>query len=93
MPFLWDWIWKKLNGTSETPTQPQVLDEARVDDKVREEIVRDRRAVSAKKGNTSAKPRRVRSNNASKTSGKSAGKTVRAPATKGKAKGKTLPKG
>jgi hypothetical protein len=93
MPFLWDWIWKKLNGTSETPTQPQVLDAARVDDKVREEIVRDRRALPTKKSNPSTKPSRVRSNNASKAGGKGAGKTVRAPATKGKSKSKTVQKG
>jgi len=93
MPFLWDWIWKKLNGTSETPTQPQVLDAARVDDKVREEIVRDRRALPTKKSNTSVKPKRVRSNNKSQASRKSTGKTVRAPAAKGKSKSKTVQKG
>jgi hypothetical protein len=56
-------------------------------------VVRNRRAVPAKKSNTSAKPTGVRSNNQSKTSGKSAGKTVRAPAVKNKTKSKAVPKG
>lgn len=87
------WLWRIFSGTSKTPAQSQVLDEARVDNQVREKVVRNRRKVPAKKSDTSAKPKRVRSNNASKAGGKSTGKTVRAPAAKGKAKGKTLPKG
>ena len=66
------------------------LGRPRVDNQVREEVVRNRRAVPAKKSNRVVKPTGVRSNNASKTSGKSAGKTVRAPASKNKAKSKTV---
>ena len=93
MPFFWDWIWGKLSGVSKTSTQPKVLDEARVDDKVREEIVRDRRALSTKKSNTGSKSVRVRSNDKSKAGGESTRKTVRAPASKDKAKSKAVPKG
>jgi hypothetical protein len=64
-----------------------------VDNQVGEKVVRNRRTIPAKKGNTSAKPAGVRSNNTSKTSGKSAGKTVRTPASKSKSKSKTVPKG
>jgi hypothetical protein len=66
------------------------LGRSRMDNQVREEVVRNRRAVPAKKSNTGTKPKRVRSNNPSKTGGKSTGKTVRAPATKGKSKSKTV---
>ena len=66
------------------------LGRPRVDNQVREEIVRDGGAVPAKKSNPSAKPKRVRSNNTRKAGGKSTGKTVRAPATKGKSKSKTI---
>jgi hypothetical protein len=93
MPFIWDWIWEKLSGVSKTPTQPESLDKAGVDNQVREKVVRNRRAVPAKKGDTSVKPKRVRSDNTSKTSRKSPGKAVCAAASKNKAKGKVLPKG
>jgi len=65
----------------------------RVDNQVREEVVRDGGAIPAKKSNTGVKPVRVRSNNTSKAGRKSAGKTVRAPAPKGKSKSKTVQKG
>lgn len=93
MPFIWDWIWEKLRGIGKITAQPQVLGGPEMDNQVGEKIVRNRRKVSAKKSDTSAKPSRVRSNNTSKTSGKSTGKAVRAPATKGKAKSKAIPKG
>ena len=93
MPFIWDWIWRKLSGTSKESTQPESLGRPRVDNKVREEVVRDGGTVSAKKGNTSVKPPRVRSNNPSKTARKSSGKAVRASASKSKAKSKAVPKG
>jgi len=64
-----------------------------VDNQVRKEVVRDRRTVPAKKSNRVVKPAGVRSNNTSKTGGKSTGKTVRAPASKSKSKSKTIPKG
>ena len=64
-----------------------------VDNQVGEKVVRNRRAVPTKKSNPVAKPTRVRSNNTSKTSGKSAGKAVRTPASKSKSKSKTVPKG
>ena len=90
MPFIWDWIWEKLSGTRKITAQPEVLGRPEMDNQVGEKVIRNRRAVSAKKGNTGAKPTRVRSNNQSKTGGKSTGKTVRAPAIKGKAKSKAV---
>jgi len=93
MPFIWDWIWEKLSGVSKTSTQPKSLDETRMDDQVREEVVRDGGTVPAKKSNTGAKPSRVRSNNPGKTGRKSTGAAVRAAAAKGKAKSKTVSKG
>ena len=62
----------------------------KVDDQVREEIVRDRREIPAKKGNTGSKPRGVRSNNTGKTGRKSTGAAIRAAAAKGKAKSKKV---
>ena len=90
MPFIWDWIWEKLSGIGKTSAQPQGLGRPEMDNQVGEEIVRNRRAVFAKKGNTSAKPSRVRSNNTSKTGGKSTGKAVRASTSKSKAKSKAV---
>ena len=87
------WLWRLFSGTSKTSTQPQGLDSPKVDDQVGEKVVRNRRKVPAKKGNTGAKPKRVRSNDTSKTGRKSPGKTVCAAASKNKAKGKVLPKG
>lgn len=93
MSFIWDWIWEKLSGTCKITAQPEVLGRPEMDNQVGEKVVRNRRKVSAKKSDTGAKPSRVRSNNQSKTGGKRTGKTVRAPATKGKAKSKAIPKG
>ena len=64
-----------------------------VDNQVRKTVVRNRRAVPAKKSNTSVKPTGVRSNDKSKTSRKSTGAAVRAAAAKGKSKSKAVPKG
>jgi hypothetical protein len=69
------------------------LGRPRVDNQVREEVVRDGRAIPAKKSNTGAKPSRVRSHNKSQASRKSTGKTVRAPAQRNKSKSKTVQKG
>ena len=66
------------------------LGRTKVDDQVREEIVRDGREVSPKESNTGVKPTRVRSNNTSKTSRQSTGAAVRAAAAKGKSKSKTI---
>jgi hypothetical protein len=87
------WLWRLISGTSEITTKPEVVGRPKVDNQVGEEVVRNRRAVPAKKGNPVAKSPRIRSNNTSKTSGKSAGKAVRAPASKSKSKSKTVPKG
>ena len=64
-----------------------------MDDQKREAVVRNRRAVPAKKSNTSVKPTGVRSNNTGKTGRKSTGAAVRAAAAKGKSKSKTVSKG
>ncbi len=61
-----------------------------MDNQVREEVVRDRREIPAKKGNRSPKPTGVRSNNTSKTARKSTGKAVRPAAKKSKSKSKTV---
>jgi hypothetical protein len=90
MPFVWDWIWEKLSGVSKTSTQPQSLDKAGMDNQVREKVVRNRRKVPTQKGDPVIESIRVRSNNTSKAGGKSAGKTVRAPASKNKSKSKTV---
>jgi hypothetical protein len=93
MPFIWDWIWEKLSGVSKTAEKPQSVGRPEVDNQVGQKVVRNGGAVPAKKSNTGAKPSRVRSNNKSQASRKSTGKTVRAPATKGKSKSKTVQKG
>ena len=93
MPFIWDLIWEKLRGIGKITAQPEGLGRPEMDNQVGEKVVRNRRKVSAKKGDTGAKPSRVRSNNQSKTGGKSTGKTVRAPASQSKAKSKAIPKG
>ncbi len=93
MPFIWDWIWEKLSGVSKTSTQPQGLGRPEMDNQVGEKVVRNRRKVSAQKGDPVVESIRVRSNDKSKTSRKSTGKTVRAPASKNKAKSKAVPKG
>ena len=90
---MFKWLWRLLGGTSKITTQPQSVGQATVDNQVRKTVVRNRRAVPAKKSNTSAKPTGVRSNNKSKASGKSTGKAVRAPASKSKSKSKTVSKG
>ena len=91
--FIWTWIWEKISGVIKTPTQPEGLDQAAVDNQVGQKVVRNRRKVSAKKSDTGTKPARIRSDNTSKTSRKSSGKTVRAATIKGKAKSKTVSKG
>jgi hypothetical protein len=93
MAFIWDWIWEKLRGVSKTSAQPQSLDQAGMDNQVGEKVVRNRRKVPAKKSNTSAKPKRVRSNDTSKASRKSPRKAVCPAASKSKAKSKAVPKG
>jgi hypothetical protein len=93
MPFIWDWIWEKLSGVSKTATESKSLGGPEMDNQVRKTVVRNRRAVPAKKSNTSTKLTGVRSNNQSKTGGKSSGKAVRTPAVKSKSKSKAVPKG
>jgi len=66
------------------------LGRPRVDNQVREEVIRDGGAIPTQESNTSVKPKRVRSNNTSKTGGKSPRQTVRAPAAKSKSKSKTV---
>jgi len=78
-----DWI-------SKITTFFKGLGRPEVDNQVGEEVVRNRRAVPAKKSNTSVKPAGVRSNNTGKTSRKSTGAAVRAAAQKGKSKSKAV---
>ena len=92
MPFIWDWIWEKLRGIGKITAQPQGLGRPEMDNQVGEEVVRNRRKVSPQKSNSGTKPARIRSDNASKKSGKGAGKTVRTTASKSKAKSKTISK-
>jgi hypothetical protein len=87
------WFWRLINGVSKTAAEPKGLGGPEMDNQERKTVVRNRRKVPAKKGNPVAKPAGVRRNNTSKTSGKSAGKAVRAPASKNKTKSKAVPKG
>lgn len=88
-----NWLKGLLNVFSKTPEVPQSVDEAKVDDQVREAKQPNRRTVSTGKSNKSAKPARVRSDNKSQTPRKRTGAAVRAAATKGKSKSKTVSKG
>jgi hypothetical protein len=90
MPFFWDWVWEKLSGVSKTATESKSLGRPEVDNQVREKIVRNRRKVLTQKGDPVIESIRIRSNNKSQASRKSAGKTVCAPASKNKAKSKTV---
>jgi hypothetical protein len=92
MSFIWTWIWEKLSGIIQITAQSEVVGRAEVDNQVGEKVVRNRRKVSPKKGDSGTKPARIRSDNTGKTSRKSAGKTVRATTTKSKSKSKTIPK-
>ena len=85
-----NWFKGLLNAFSKTPEVPQSVDQAKVDDQVREAKQPNRRKVSAGKSDKGTKPARVRSNNKSETSRKRTGAAVRAAATKGKAKSKTV---
>ena len=82
----WGWF-------SKIPAIFKGLGRPKVDDQVREEVVRDGRKIPAKKSNRSPKPTGVRSNNQSKTGRKSTGAAIRAAAAKGKAKSKAVSKG
>ena len=71
----------------------KILGRPRLADQVRQEVIRDGREIPAQESNTSVKPKRVRSNNTSKTARKSTGAAIRAAAVKGKAKSKAVSKG
>ena len=90
---MFTWLWRLISGTSKIAAEPKGLGGPEMDNQERKTVVRNRRAVPAKKSNTSTKSAGVRSNNTSKTSGKSAGKAVRAPASKSKSKSKAVSKG
>jgi len=79
----WGWF-SKITAIFKSLGRPKV------DNQIREEIVRDGGAIPAKKSNRVAKPTGVRSNNTSKTGRKSTGTAVRAAAAKGKSKSKTV---
>jgi len=68
----------------------KILGRPRLADQVGQEVVRDGREIPAQESNTSVKPKRVRSNNTSKTARKSTGKTVRPAAKSSKSKSKTI---
>ena len=90
---MFNWVWRLLSGTSKITAELEVLGRPKMDNQVRQEVVRDGREILAKESNTSVKPTRVRSNNTGKTSRKSTGTAVRAAAAKGKSKSKTVSKG
>ena len=87
------WLWRLISGTSKTTTQPEGLGGTEMDNQVGKKVVRNRRALFTKKGDSSPKPTRVRSNNTGKAGGKSKGTTVRATASKNKTKSKAVQKG
>jgi len=66
------------------------LGRPKVDDQVREEVVRDGREIPSQEGNRGVESAGVRSNNTGKTSRKSTGAAIRAAAAKGKSKSKTV---
>ena len=68
----------------------KILGRPRVDDQVRQEVLRDGREIPTQESNTVVKPAGVRSNNKSKTGGESSRKTVRPAASKSKSKSKTV---
>ena len=81
-----DWI-------SKIATFFKGLGRPKVDNQVGKKVVRNRRAILAKKSDRVANPTGVRSDDKSKAGGKAAGKTVRSTTTKNKTKSKALPKG
>jgi len=93
MPFFWDWVWEKLSGVSKIATEPKSLGRPEMDNQVRKTVVRNRRKVSTQKGDPVIESIRVRSNDASKTGGKSSGQAIRTSASKNKTKSKAVPKG
>jgi len=66
------------------------LGRPKVDNQVREEVVRDGREIPSQEGNQGVESAGVRSNNTGKTSRKSTGAAIRAAAAKGKSKSKTV---
>ena len=88
-----NWLKGLLNAFSKTPEVAQSVDEAKVDDQVREAKQPNRRKVSTGKSDKGSKSTGVRSNNKSQTPRKRTGAAVRAAAAKGKGKSKTLSKG
>jgi hypothetical protein len=90
---MFKWLWRLLGGTSEITTKSESLGRPEVDNQVGKKVVRNRRAVPAKKSNRVSKPTGVRSNNTSKAGGKSKGAAVRTPTVKNKSKSKAVPKG
>ena len=68
------------------------LGRPKVDNQVRETIVPDGRKIPAKKSNRSTKSTGVRSNDTSKTGGKSKRTTIRAATKNRQAKSKTVQK-
>jgi len=90
---MFNWLRRLFGDTSEITTQPQSVGQAGLDNQVGKEVVRNRRAVPAKKSNPVAKPAGVRRNNASKAGGKSPRQAVRPAASKSKSKSKAVQKG
>jgi hypothetical protein len=90
---MFNWLRRLFGGTSEITTQPQSVGQTGLDNQVGQKVVRNRRAVPAKKSNPVAKPTGVRRNNASKAGGKSPRQAVRPAASKSKSKSKAVQKG
>jgi hypothetical protein len=66
------------------------LGRPKVDDQVREEVIRDGREIPTQESNTSIKLTRIRSNDTGKTARKSTGEAVRPAAKNSKSKSKTI---
>ena len=88
-----NWLKGLLNAFSKTPEVPQSVDKAEVDNQVRKAKQPNRRKVSTGKSDKGSKSTGVRSNNKSQTPRKRTGAAIRAAATKGKSKSKTVSKG
>ena len=82
----WGWF-SKITAVFKSLGRPKV------DDQVREEVIRDGREIPTQESNRSVKPTRVRSNDTGKTARKSTGAAVRTAAQRDQSKSKAVSKG
>ena len=83
---MFKWLWRLLGGTSEITTQPQSVGQTGVDNQVRKTVVRNRRAVPAKKAILALSPQEYAATTRAKRAGKAQGKQFVPQPAKVKAK-------